>query len=944
MALWVIAQRGDAQTWLKTLGQPGRAEKGLTTYRAPDGSLYVGGSVNDSALVMRIDNDGNVLWARHFKPPGQYPKHVFEIVSAPDGTLVGVGNGLGPGPAVMYEGFHFRMDPDGNFLWVRHWSDPKNYSKRIVPLSDQEYLLFACHYDMSVPTRSDNFTARIDATTGNVNWLSPKLDLYNPVPYVDDIEGVATIGTRHYMTGRVFTNGSPVGTCRVAITCFDWNGAHEWTRFLLYPNNVDRRMYPSDVIAVEDSLTIAWFGDINGSTTNYRIGLIRLDTLGNVAWARAYDILGNAQEQSAKVIATPFGYVMSGRMTSAGTERVFLLATDRSGNLLWAKTYGPSGELQGLENPYAMNLCALPDGCLFTGFVRPSVNEFDMLLARTDSNGEIACSSPLALNVTTTGLPTASFNSPTAALPFSATLGVTAVQPSATQLLDECQLGMSLGNDTTLCGALLLDATTPGASYEWQDGSMESTLLATVTGEYWVRITVDCCTVTDTISVSITGPLPVTLGTDTTLCSGSSLVLELSGSYSSITWQDGSTGNGYVVDQAGAYWVVVEYQGCTGSDTIMVSFIDPPVLQLGPEMIGCVGDTIELSTGLVGLPHLWQDGSTDVGINATATGTYWVVVGQLGCSGSDTVEVTLLPTPLVDLGTDTVICGEVLLVLSSGYPSANSTWQDGTQAASITVTGPGLYSVVVDMAGCIDSAAVTIEAAAPPSLVLVSDTVLCDPIPMVITAMASPGDVVTWQNGVVGPVIVVTDPGVYTATATNVCGAAEASVQVLWASPFAPPDTIIVCHGEQAMVDWSELSGAVVWSTGHAGPVISLPEGTYGYTAIDTYGCTRTGALTVHSAAGTDGQPIVPNVFSPNGDGVNDVFRLMGVERTDFSLEIFNRWGQSIHISTDPTIGWDGKHNGRPVPDGTYMYIVHYMSYCGPTGMRREIGHVTLLR
>ena len=66
----------------------------------------------------------------------------------------------------------------------------------------------------------------------------------------------------------------------------------------------------------------------------------------------------------------------------------------------------------------------------------------------------------------------------------------------------------------------------------------------------------------------------------------------------------------------------------------------------------------------------------------------------------------------------------------------------------------------------------------------------------------------------------------------------------------------------------------------------------------------------------------VPNVFTPNGDGINDEFRVAYRSLATFRMIIYNRWGRKIYDSTDPSKGWDGKINGRDAADGTYYYLI----------------------
>ena len=86
----------------------------------------------------------------------------------------------------------------------------------------------------------------------------------------------------------------------------------------------------------------------------------------------------------------------------------------------------------------------------------------------------------------------------------------------------------------------------------------------------------------------------------------------------------------------------------------------------------------------------------------------------------------------------------------------------------------------------------------------------------------------------------------------------------------------------------------------------------------------------------------VPTAFSPNGDGLNDVFEVKGRFQNNFSLVILNRWGQIVFESKDPKHGWDGKMNGKEAPIGVYAYR---LSAIDETGKKYEkTGTVTLVK
>ena len=91
--------------------------------------------------------------------------------------------------------------------------------------------------------------------------------------------------------------------------------------------------------------------------------------------------------------------------------------------------------------------------------------------------------------------------------------------------------------------------------------------------------------------------------------------------------------------------------------------------------------------------------------------------------------------------------------------------------------------------------------------------------------------------------------------------------------------------------------------------------------------------------------PYIPNAFTPNGDGLNDDFRILGLPPeniTQFNMQIFNRWGQIVFSSNDILIGWDGKLNGAVCPEGDYTWVIFY-EYDKKTRTSNK-GILTLLR
>ncbi len=90
----------------------------------------------------------------------------------------------------------------------------------------------------------------------------------------------------------------------------------------------------------------------------------------------------------------------------------------------------------------------------------------------------------------------------------------------------------------------------------------------------------------------------------------------------------------------------------------------------------------------------------------------------------------------------------------------------------------------------------------------------------------------------------------------------------------------------------------------------------------------------------------VPNAFSPNGDGVNDLFHVLGIrENVIFKdLRIYNRWGQLVFQTDNINTGWDGTFQNTPQEIGVYVYVLHYATVFNPTTVLARQGNITLMR
>ncbi len=413
--------------------------------------------------------------------------------------------------------------------------------------------------------------------------------------------------------------------------------------------------------------------------------------------------------------------------------------------------------------------------------------------------------------------------------------------------------------DTTLCAGtpFTLYADTIGR-YLWSTTDTTFSITRAASGVYWVQTDAGACRIkSDTVHVNYATSVNVNLGNDTIMCVGNSLTLAPSLPVgASVLWSTGATTPFINVTSTGTYWIKVTLGGCIGFDTIHVTINPKPTVNVGPDVTVCLGTPVSLqASGTFTSPtYLWSDGSTSSGINATTTGTYWVVVTDGGCTGTDTTRVNFKPMPEVSLGRDTIICPGNSLVLSSHQPAgAKFVWNTGSTDSSIVVTAAGTYTLTVDLNGCTANASINVAQGTAEHLDLGPDTTLCIGDELILNVNNNQA---VWSTGYVGAAIKVAYPKTYWVMLHEQCGIIMDSITV----------DFRICD--------------------------------IGF----------------------------PSAFTPNGDGKNDIIKVEGTLKyySDYSLSIFNRWGERVFYTTDIYAGWDGIYNGTKQDLGTYFYMIYY--------------------
>ncbi|WKZ67763.1 MAG: gliding motility-associated C-terminal domain-containing protein [Flavobacteriales bacterium] len=384
---------------------------------------------------------------------------------------------------------------------------------------------------------------------------------------------------------------------------------------------------------------------------------------------------------------------------------------------------------------------------------------------------------------------------------------------------------------------------------------------------------------------------------------------------------------------------------------------DPIVLTAvgtADEWLWDLGDGSPASTEAT-LAHLYAaPGTYTIMLVGTATGL---------CVAIDTAyaEITVVPPADLQPAFSAVPTGDCDAFSAEFFNSSTGSsiylWDFGDGSGSAQTNpvhpyaGPGDYTVTLGIvdATCADTAYASqvITIGLPGiGLDLESPLGLCDGGSVLLNA-GSGYDSYAWSTGDASMMITVDEPGSYVVVVTD--GFCTGADTVVVAEPvtYEPLLDRTICPGQDATLTPPFVPQSIAWSTGSQAASIAVDgTGEYWYTATDPLGCTVTDTVRVTIATLGPGRAFLPNVFTPNGDGHNEVFVMEGIEAADFQMDVYNRWGQRVFASNTSTYGWNGKleNNGDPVPDGTYYVVATYKEYCKEGGPVTVSGHVTLLR
>ncbi|MBO9204814.1 MULTISPECIES: FG-GAP-like repeat-containing protein [Niastella] len=345
-------------------------------------------------------------------------------------------------------------------------------------------------------------------------------------------------------------------------------------------------------------------------------------------------------------------------------------------------------------------------------------------------------------------------------------------------------------------------------------------------------------------------------------------------------------------------------------------------VELGNDTTLCQGDSLVLTARNQprGTTYLWNTGSADSSITVKQSGAYSVTVTNGKSTASDAINITFKPSPVFNLGNDIELCeGEKRLL----QPVSASTylWQNGSHADSMVITQAGTYWLQAQKDGCTASDTLHVSYKPAPPFSLNNDTAICRGSAITLDAYSANATYI-WNNGASTESIKTDLAGTYwvTVTGNNGCTATDTThVEYLVLNAYLGNDTTL-CDGMTIVLKPVARNASVVWQDGSNGATFTVTQpGTY-KVAITNQCETAGDEITIKRGLC---ELFMPNAFTPNRDGVNDVFRVKDhAFIKSFDMQIFNRWGQLVYKSKDAGSGWDGTLNGLIQPAGNYIWMI----------------------
>ena len=484
--------------------------------------------------------------------------------------------------------------------------------------------------------------------------------------------------------------------------------------------------------------------------------------------------------------------------------------------------------------------------------------------------------------------------------------------------------------------------------------------------------------------ITVRKPPAFSLGIDTSFCVGNNTGIQLDARktptrWDTFKWSTGESSQTININRAGIYSVEVKNNAtqCINNDTISVKILPKARLQaiLRPPTACLAKDGGITISGVIpagNYVYNWFSGTTSLNnntniLNNVGQGLYKVQLNGTAsvCPTDSTFSLQAnnnlrLSSAVVNAKCTQPTSGNITVTATGGIP-ATYAWTNATKMpvgiskSLLDNLSPGKYNVkVTDNNGCeanLDDIVVGITLEKFINLGLdrrkcIGDTVILSPSSLLA------GNVYSWSTSETTPQISVKQAGTYKVTVTNTLSGCkdDGSLNVSFAPrpPYDLTKEASICeqdNGTALLLVKGAANLKYFWIRGERTEprLVVNKAGSYPIKISNPEGCELIDTSFV--IARCEPEIYIPDVFTPNGDGINDVLELKGNYFIDLEFRIFNRWGEMIYYSTDLSQKWDGIYRGQAYPPMTYPWLVSFRPRYAPLApLTVKRGAILLMR
>jgi gliding motility-associated-like protein len=926
---------GDV-AWGKTYNALFYSSKFVRVIRSADGN-YIIFANRDFNLhtrnrtflsAIKIDINGNVIWTRDIN---EYSgAKITDVTATPNGGFVLLFSNGGAQSVAIY------FDANMNFIWKKEWVGYVGISYKKV-FYNNGAVYFACQNGYITSTSSFG-AEKVDLATGVRTWsniftaggpnssaIISRLFVNNDTTYVF-LTHIVPINSFDKINSPVMVKINPDGSLNRAVLFQGDNMAYSpffGLNYDIYTLTVDLTPY-NDFILSQSV--------VQGTDT--LLCIARFGTDGTVSWAGNYAVAKNYYPLSIK--AQGKGICVWGdikdRFQPAKPwwfSNAFFIKTDSTGMI------NPGGGCDRTDRPF------IPASISFT--ISPSQHTLQDVRSFPVPVGSI------------TGTD----------MPIDATLYCSTPANCNTVNIKQRGTGCSLTDTLTY---YLADNADCDAAAIWQydtaffkpvhaDGN-ELKVVPKKKGAYTISASIEgsCLTTAETVNGSVAlSANEVTLGNDIPICVGQQIKLNAGSGYNSYLWNDNSTNPELIVTQPGKYYVTVsDYCGGSATDTVLVTDAGL-VFKITGNNIKCNNDTVALQVTGGYNNYQWSPqvdikatGNSALVSPATTTKYYASAEKWAGCLLRDSIVISALTSPALNLPNDVSICAGDSIKLQPAAGFDTYQWNTGELVSDLTVKSAGSYILLAKYPnGCISRDTFRLVGLYPlPKPALDTNSVLCIGTSRLLEPKQSFAAYL-WNDGSTGRSLTVNSIGKYWLVVTDnqgCKGSDTANITAIAPLPanFLPVDTAICQYAKLTIIP-NHNYRSYLWNDFSNSSSLTIQKpGRYWLTVTDKNNCSGSDSISVGALQCMEGL-FVPNAFTPNNDSENDVFRAMLFGHvTAFTLVVYNRWGGRVFETQNPLEGWNGKINGGLAEKGTYVWYCRYTLEGLP--QKVEKGIVELIR